>query len=175
MAYLVAFATLLGLTNLVFTLGVVRRLRQHTETLNTLLAGGGRRDLVPAGSVVGDFTARALDGTQVNRDSLAGPALVGFFSPGCHSCAELLPHFLERARDLPVERVLAVLDGMAPFGVEEYGSRLSPVARVVVDEPDGPVQRAFGVEGFPAVFLVGPGSEVLFSGADLAAMPAAAR
>ncbi|MFF4199102.1 TlpA family protein disulfide reductase [Nonomuraea sp. NPDC001831] len=177
MAYLVAFAVLLGLVNLVFTLGVVRRLRQHSDTLSTLLGGasGTRRDLLGVGAVVGDFAVQALDGTPITRDSLSGHSLVGFFSPGCDPCADLLPHFIERARDLPAERVLAVLDGMAPSGVKEYASGLSAVGRVVVDDPSGPVQRAFGVEGFPAVFFIGPSAEVLFSGADLAGLPGGVR
>ncbi len=175
MAYLVAFVVLIGMAcgvNLLLTFGVVRRLREHSE----LLAGTPRMvdddPPVPVGSVVGKFSVTTVDGEAISRDSLDGGTVVGFFSPGCGPCEELLPRFAEYAASQAGggRRVVAVVT--APdVEAEVVAARLTPVARVVADGTfSGPMSAAFGVRGYPALCIVGDGGTVTASGSTIDAL-----
>jgi hypothetical protein len=179
--YLVAAVVLVGLLcllDLLLTVGVIRRLRQHTELLNKLQAGpGGPMPdvMLPAGSAVGEFAATTTEGDPVSRELLAGRTLVGFFTPGCEPCKEKLPTFIEVAPGISggPEQVLAVVVASAEEGAET-AARLAEVARVVVEPYDGPVVKAFGASGFPAFGLL-EGRQVVASGFELEALPALTR
>lgn len=180
MAYLVAAMIalgVLGLLNLVLTVGVIRRLKQqaverHTVDHQSLVLPA---PLPPAGTVVADFTVSTVDGTSLSREGLAGETLVGFFSPGCTACEELLPEFVAYAASFPggVDRVLAVVESMAEDATR-YITALSPVARVVADPPGrGVVVPAFSVKAFPGVAVVDADGRIVASGENLAALPVA--
>jgi thiol-disulfide isomerase/thioredoxin len=172
MPYLVAAVVLVGLLclfDLVLTLGVIRRLREHTEKLAAL--DGPRDDTVmPAGSLVRPFTAATTTGGEVSRDTLRGPTLVGFFTPGCTPCLERVPEFVAYARDFP-GAVVAVAVGDATETAGLVGS-LRDVADVVTEPQDGPVQSAFGVGGYPALCLVDGAGLVLAGGTTMRDLPA---
>jgi hypothetical protein len=155
-AFLIALVVLVGTVatlNLLLTVGVIRRLRQHTEKLADLSAMGAPADImIGAGERVGEFAATTTDGEPISRDLLAGQTLVGVLSPDCSACKERLPEFVSRAETFPGGRgqVLAVLAGEAEQ-VEPYRKELAPVARVVIESPmDGPIATALKVQGFPA-------------------------
>ena len=146
----------LCLLDLVLTLGVVKRLREHTEMLSTVEAAPGRKASLGAGEEVGDFTAVTVDGVPLVRDQLDDGTLVAFFSPTCQPCKEKLPKFVEFARSLPGgrERVVAAVIG----GTEEaapLNSALAPVAQVVNEEYDGPLSSAFQATAYPTVLMTG--------------------
>jgi hypothetical protein len=156
MPYLVAAVVLLGvlcLVNLLFTLGILRRLRtQTTWTPDPMFA-------LSPGATVGEFSAITTTGEPVSSDSVAG--LVGFFSAGCAACHEVLPHFTERATQMPHDSVLAVVGG----DDEETVRALTPVARVVVADLDGgPVARAFQNTWTPALYLLDDHHRVISAG-----------
>lgn len=164
MAYLVAANVLIGLLaalNLLFTVGVVRRLREHTTELASLRAGVTARPVpaddvaFPVGMPAGEFAAATLDGEPVTLAGLGDRPLVGFFSPHCQPCKEQLPAFVKYAAARPGGRdaVLAVIVGTEDEA-RETAERLRPVATVVVEPDVGPIQQAFGVTGFPAFVLV---------------------
>ncbi|MEU8607222.1 TlpA disulfide reductase family protein [Actinoplanes sp. NPDC048791] len=159
----VVFVGALSCLNLLLVLGVVKRLREHSA----LLAGGagahaGDLDLMPAGERVGAYRATAVDGAPVTRDDTAGEQLVAFVKPGCAPCEEHMPTFIELAGKVTGgrEQVLAVV-----VGTDEEAAplldRLSPVARVVIELPDGPLCRAFQVHGYPSYFLLDGSGTVL--------------
>jgi hypothetical protein len=163
MSYLTAATALVGLMaalNLLFTVGVVRRLREHTAELAALRSGGagGGEVALAAGSPVGDLDATGVDGAPVSLGSLGDRPLVGFFSPRCEPCRERLPAFVAHAAARPRGRrgVLAVVVG-TPNETADVVRELSPVATVVVEPDQGPIQRAFAVTGFPAFVLVEDG------------------
>jgi hypothetical protein len=171
MAVLVAAVVLVGavaMANLVFTFGVIRRLREHTELLSGMSAGGfGGRNMLGPGRAVGAYAATAVDGTPVSNDAADGPLLVGFFSLGCEPCTAKRPIFAERAREHPGgrDRVLAVVVGDDGDGdASAYLDELTPVARVVRQLPTGELPAAFRVEGYPAFAFVGADGVVLASG-----------
>ena len=160
--------------DLLLTLGVIRRLRTHTTVLGQLrgLEEMGGPPPLPVGASVGGFTAATQDGGSVSAELFDREVLVGFFAPDCDGCTRLLPSFLELAPAIAGgrEQVLAVVTGVGD-GVEEYVAKLRPFAQVVVEEPQGPVARAFSVNMVPAFVLVGPGGTVVASGSTLDALP----
>ena len=172
MAYLAAAVAIVGalcVLDLVLTLGVIRRLRDHTERLSTMVgAGDGPHDpdmMLPKGSTVDGFSAVTVDGEAVALELIDGPTLVGFFSPTCEPCKEHAPQFTEFAAAMPGgrSRVLAVVVGEGA-AAEEFAGTLAGAARVVVEPNRGPLSRAFRVDGFPAVGLVDEHGVVLDSG-----------
>ncbi|MFV2195698.1 TlpA disulfide reductase family protein [Nocardiopsis sp. LOL_012] len=173
---LCALVGALCLLNILLTVGVIRRLKEHTETIEQLrsavpvLPG---QIMLPAGEEVADFSAETTDGTTVSRDALEGETLVGVFSPGCSACAEQLPLFTDLAGSYPGgrDRVLAVVVGGAEEAADEI-ARLTPVARVVQEEHGGTTAPAFGVNGFPAMARIDATGRVLASGYSVEALEA---
>ncbi|WP_433041631.1 hypothetical protein [Dactylosporangium sp. CS-033363] len=151
LAAAVAVVGVLCVIDLLLTVGVIRRLREHTEQLAQALAGRP--------------PAIAAPGTTVDFDGSA--SVVGFFSPGCGPCAELLPKFVERVAG---ESVLAVVVGDGAE-VDSMVELLAPVARVVREDHGGTVAAAFGVSSFPSVFAM-DGRTIAGSGHDLGALRA---
>jgi thiol-disulfide isomerase/thioredoxin len=179
MEYVIASVVLVGMlcgVNLLLTFGVIRRLREHAE----LLAGSPRvvdnDPSVAVGSVVGEFSVTAADGDVVTRGSLDGGTVVGFFSPGCAPCEELLPRFVEYAASEGVGRRVVAVVAASDAEAGEMAAQLAPVARVVVEGAfGGAVSTAFGVRGYPAVCVVGGDGTVIASGSTMDALPATAQ
>jgi thiol-disulfide isomerase/thioredoxin len=178
MPYLAAGLVLVGalcLFNLVLTVGVVRRLREHGDSLARLSASGPSPMVrLGPGSEVGDFTATTVDGETITRDLVTG--VVAFLSTGCEPCQEMLPRLVDYARAAPGGRVevLAVIAGDREEAMEK-AAVLAPVARVIVEESHGPVTVAFQNEWFPALYLLGDEHRLVASGGRLEDLPAAVR
>jgi hypothetical protein len=177
MPYLVAavtVSTLLSVFTLTLALGLTRRIRVFSARLAKLDELG--RDGVPfdrdralaADTVVTEFAATTTDGEPVSREMLTGTTLIAFLSPGCQPCETLLPKLLDHAARFPGGRqqVLAVLSMAGPEDSAAYADRLSPVARVVVEDGKGPLSEAFEADALPVLYLVGAGGVVLASGFD---------
>lgn len=140
--------------DLLLTVGVVKRLREHTELLGNL--GGGPASL-GVGEEVGEFHTVTVDGRPLDRRSLVGGTVVAFFSPTCQPCKEKLPKFIDYARTARGPQPVAVVVGDEEQA-GDFVSRLTPVATVVRENPDGPMSDAFRTRAFPTVLLVGPNS-----------------
>jgi thiol-disulfide isomerase/thioredoxin len=171
MAALTIAVGLLGLVNLLFLFGVVRRLREQTEILDKLgeqILAGGNKVMLEAGSTVAAFRAETVDGERVGLDDET--TLVGVFSPGCSACERQLDAFAGYAAEYPGgrSRTLVVVAG-AEADAAPYADRLRQSARVVVEPDGGPVSRALGVSGFPAFALV-DGDRVRVSGYEVASL-----
>jgi hypothetical protein len=180
-AFLIALVVLVGavaVLNLLLTVGVIRRLRQHTENLANLSTMGGPQPsiMIGEGERAGEFAATTTDGEPVTRDLLSGQTLVGVLTPDCSACRERLPEFVSSAETFPGGRgqVLAVLAGELEQ-VEEYREQLAPVARVVIEPPmKGAVATALKVEGFPAFAVLDADGTVVASGFSPDGLPAVA-
>ncbi|MFJ3925248.1 hypothetical protein [Streptomyces sp. NPDC090022] len=190
MSYLAAGVAAVGvlcLLNLVFALGVIRRLREHSEQLARLArldrTGSGSPDhaVLPAGAMVGSFRTEATGRGPLTEEDLADDTLVAFFSPTCKPCQEKLPGFVAGLADRPRAergRVLAVVVGEARACAPMLASLASVVPAVREDE-DGPVATAFAVRAFPTCARVGRGADgrLVVTEADTwprSALPAAA-
>lgn len=174
MLYLAVVVLLVGaltVLNLVLTLGVVRRLREHTALLSA--APSSAPLMLAAGEQADEFVASTVDGEPVARDLLAGHTVVAFLSTSCTPCRERLPELIETARAAAGGRrqVLAVINGSDERTAQEYAERLAPVARVVVEPPRGPVTTAFGVRAFPSFAIVDDRGVIAVSNVDLRELP----
>lgn len=175
MPYLIAALVLVGalvVIDLVLTLGVIRRLREHAELITKALEGTGTVEgsiMLPAGSRLPELRATTVDGTAA-PDS--GPLLIGFFSSTCPVCVERIPGFVEYARAFD-GRVLGVAVG-APDEVSGIVADLRPVADVVVEPNDGPLATALQVKGFPTMATVSADGIVVATGYRTAALPSLA-
>jgi thiol-disulfide isomerase/thioredoxin len=168
----VALVGALCLIDLVLTLGVVRRLRDHGTRLSAMSDMGlDPNALREPGTAVDPFTATDVDGVALSLADLAEPTLVAFFTPNCPACEEKLPQFLAFAASFPGgrARTLAVVAGES--GGVKYRTALAEVAAVVVERERGPVQKAFGATAFPT-FLVVVDGVVVSSTHDVADLPA---
>jgi hypothetical protein len=173
MAFLVVAVVvvgLLGLVNLLFAFGVVRRLREHTELLDKLSnrpAGGDAGPIMlPAGETVGEFETTTIDGERVTRDDLTGSTLVAVFSPGCSACEAQMGKFVEFAAAHPGgrDKTLAVVVGPEAESAS-YVERLEASARVIREDREAgagaggegsgaPLSKALAVRGFPSFALI---------------------
>jgi thiol-disulfide isomerase/thioredoxin len=178
MVYIVAALVLVAavtVLNLLFTLGVIRRLREHTELI--ALGGAGHSDgalegVLAAGETVGGFTATSVDGHRVDQDGFAEGAMVGFFSPNCGPCRERLPEFVALAGAVPAEQrqVFAVVIGDED-ATTEMVTRLRGVATVVTGTAAEPMAEAFGTTAYPALYRMAAGGVVAASGHSMAVYP----
>ncbi|MFD4948238.1 TlpA family protein disulfide reductase [Streptomyces sp. NPDC058239] len=155
MPVLIAAVVLVGALcalDLALTLGVIKRLHEHTELLaSTRRPAGG----IDVGSEISEFETSTVDGEHLLPGLLPEQTLVAFFSPGCEPCRDKLPKFVEYARHYPGGRtgVLTVVIG-DPAQSAGFVSALGPVARVVVEEHDGPLSAAFKAQSYPTVLRV---------------------
>jgi thiol-disulfide isomerase/thioredoxin len=179
MPYLTVAILVVGslcLLDLVLTLGVIRRLREHTERLSALSAHPPSASLpdlmLPVGQAPADFETTTIDGDRVSRDLLGAPALVGFFAPGCGPCKERVPEFAAYAEAVSGagQYTLAVVVGSGE-DVRELAGGFGDASRVVVEAPGGPVSTAFGVHGFPALCALDDTGAIVATGTTLDRLP----
>jgi hypothetical protein len=176
LAVAVVFVAVLCVLDLLLTLGVIRRLREHTSRLENLEVAGYTANSLPVvGEKVGEFTATTVDGTSLSRDSLMRETLVGFFSPTCVSCKEKLPDFVDHARRWVNDRrqVLAVVTGPVELAGEMVES-LRPLGITVVDGVRGPVSSAFKADYTPMFCLLDDTGTVIGADYDFTTVPALA-
>jgi hypothetical protein len=167
----VAFVGVLCLLDLVLTLGVLRRLRDHSEALDLLRSQPVADSRLGVGERAGSFSAVSTTGVTVTGEVPAS-RLVGFFAPGCQPCEEQLPTFMAYAVGFPGE-VLAVVasDGRKSYPI---GAELAEVGAVVHEPGNGPVHQAYRVSGYPSMYLVDGDGIVQATGSAVSALPAAA-
>ncbi|MET7469820.1 hypothetical protein ACFYON_19825 [Micromonospora sp. NPDC005686] len=160
--------------NLIFTLGVVRRLREHSQLLAQPHGGTGSNEgLFPAGERIDDFTAHTVQGAVVNRAMLPRGAVVAFFSPNCQPCIEKVPDFIEYASAQPdgPSRVFAVVAAADDFETKDMVRQLSPVATVLAAKGGQPMLDVFKGSGFPAIYVMGDAGVVESGGHTLSHLP----
>ncbi|MCA2213521.1 hypothetical protein [Jidongwangia harbinensis] len=178
LATVVVLCVLLTVFNLFLTLGVIRRLRNHTDQFTELGRLMPRPEpMISAGKHPSPFTATTVDGLAVSEASLRTGGLVGFFSPTCGSCEEWVPRFVEAARALPggPKAALAVVVADSPSAGAEMVAKLRDVAMVVTEADRGPVVEAFEATGYPAMCRLGDDGAVITNRpVDVVAVPVGA-
>jgi hypothetical protein len=174
MPYLVAAIVLVGavcVLDLVLTLGVIRRLRHHSELLSGG-AGSAQRAAEPvmlaAGEKPADFVTATIDGQAISRDTLTAGTVAGFFTAHCMPCKERVPEFMDHVSALPSGRdqALAVVVG-DDADTDELAESLAGIARVVREKHGDPVATAFGVRGYPALCVLDDDGTIRASGFKL--------
>ncbi|MFI9152414.1 TlpA family protein disulfide reductase [Streptomyces sp. NPDC053367] len=166
LAPVVALVGAVAVVNLILTYGLIRRLRTQGPPSRP----AGPIDAASVGATAGPFSVQAVDGTALTREDLPDGALVGFFTPGCEPCTELLPRFVTAVRRLGLPRngVLAVVAPGA--GQHAYSDELGGIARVTVGDDALRVAEAFGITGYPVVCRVASDGRVTVIDRDLAGL-----
>jgi hypothetical protein len=156
--------------DLIFIFGVIRRLREHTEMLAEMNGGPAPVMGVQVGSSPAHFSATAADGGVVSGAS--GFFVVAFFSSSCPICPKRVEPFARYLADsdVPADRALAVIVGPVS-DPPLYRDRLAMVARLVAEDVDGEVSRAYQVAAFPAFALMDGTGNVLAASHDPAELP----
>jgi len=159
MPVITAALTLVGtlcLLDLIISLGVIKKLREHSELLSnsTLFFGP---PTIAVGEVVGEFAVATVNGERIDSASFTGETLVAFFSPTCQPCLEKLPRFLSYARTVPGgrERVACAVIGDRTDSAAMV-AELSEVAMVVAEDRGGPFSTAFKTSATPTLLRVAP-------------------
>ncbi|MEQ4720978.1 hypothetical protein [Nonomuraea sp. B19D2] len=156
MPFLIAAVVLVGmlcLFDLVLTLAVLRRLREHTAELQRL--AGTSTTLMP-------YDPGVLVGRTLPQD-MAGPRLVGFFDVSCDTCHERAPQFAVEAKD---QTALAVIAGDA----DEAGDLievLGGVAGVVTGDDALRIVHALGIQAFPTFLRADQDGRIVAADTDL--------
>jgi hypothetical protein len=156
LAVLVVLFGGLAFVNLALTLAVVRRLRSQSETLTELVRSATPDTGLPPGTPVPVLTAVADDGAEVSSATTGGDRLLAFVSSTCPSCRIHLPAFVATAGGYDRADVTVVVSG-DPVSGADLVDTARPVARVVVEDDEGPWTRAFDVRAFPTFLRVHDG------------------
>ena len=168
------FLMALGVFNAAVVVVILRKFREQSERLRASVEGVTNPEpiMITADQQVGRFETTTADGAMLTAAALRGTTLVGFLSPTCPACAESLPGFVLRAMESNPEQTIAVLVGDAE-STRALHDRLAGVALVVIEPRNGPLSRAFKVDGFPAFALLS-GDVVVASHFALERLPQAA-
>ncbi|MFI5784039.1 hypothetical protein [Nocardia sp. NPDC051570] len=150
--------------HLAITLGLIRRLRAHTDLLDQLADTTDM--LLPTGTPTPAFTTGTLDGAAITQADLRHPAAIALLAVDCPHCRVNLPEFVAyvRGAGFPRDQVLAVVtvdENTDPTARRDMLDALTPVATVVCEPAaDGAVTTAFDNQAFPAFYLTGPDATI---------------
>ncbi|MFC0006837.1 TlpA family protein disulfide reductase [Micromonospora siamensis] len=166
------------LVDLLLTVGVIRRLREHTELISQLNRQPSVQGEItkPAGSEVDTFQVTTIDDRPLTRDDLRQGMLVAFLSPRCPACEEQRPAFREYLSRHPGGRgeAVTVLLG-TPADVAELVDELKDLTQLVIEpNTDGPLSAAFALSGYPAFCLMGQDGVIAVTGFQVDVLPEAA-
>ncbi|WP_433171338.1 TlpA family protein disulfide reductase [Actinoallomurus sp. CA-150999] len=168
----VVFVGILCGIDLLLTLAVIRRLREHTLRLADMPPT--RPDLVRPGTPLGDFKVTAEDGSTVSREAFTSPTVVGVFSTDCSSCHERLPEFTAFVETARPQQVLALVTGQASDAAE-FTAAMGAAVTVVVEPLGGPFGRALQVSQFPSFYLIGDDAVIVAAESTPGQLPVTAR
>lgn len=159
----------LGALNLLLVLRLSSIVRERLNAPAAAPAGPGSPQV---GSKMPDFHALTTAGVErAGHDMRVGPALIGFFAPGCRPCHENIPDFLVQSAELAHaggSSVAFVLGSAARSDLEEAVRDLEGCDIVVIDPADESVLDLFEVHKFPC-FLKYESDELLWWSPTLAA------
>jgi AhpC/TSA family len=155
------------LLDLVLTLAIIRRLRQHTVRLGELDSILRPSPGLEPGSPLPEFTA-ATGGESISTASLMGSTtIVIFLSADCNGWHEQLPAIQAYLR-AGAHHAIAVVGGDDP----ELAGAFDGLAKVIVEDLQGPVQRAFRVRTYPSFVVAGPDGKVEAAALTVQELPA---
>jgi hypothetical protein len=176
LAWAVVLVTAVSAVNLLLVVLATRRLNALRAALGPLV-GRAARPPLEVGRSAPAFTATAVDGEPVSRTTLAGadPTVLALFTTDCPACESELAAFVRYAATLPGRRqAVAVVRVHRPeAAVDELVSRLTPVARVVVEPPKpAVVSAAFGTVRYPMFYAFDRDAVAVAVSPTVASLPA---
>ena len=161
----VVFVGLLCVVDLLLTLAVLRRLREHTAELARLSGAGPASMGVDRDQLIGQelpqFSATTVGGAAVSRESLTGEVeLVGIFSPGCGPCLVQAPLFVEEAGRLAAGKTLALVAGSGS-GADDLVQILEGATDVVLAPVSTTVVNGLSINAFPTFLRLDAGGAIV--------------
>lgn len=173
---LLAAVILLGIAvaaDLALTFAVVRRLAAVEDAAASAGPAVPERPPYPdQGFRVGDFTARLLDGSEVDRSVLADTfATVLFLLPHCEPCKKLIASIRGGVEPAGSPVVAFVIGAADSPDVHEVAASLPAGVRVGAVSDRGSVATAFGVGGSYPVMLRLDDAVVVGAGTRYEALP----
>lgn len=140
--------------DLLLTLGVVKRLREHSELIAANAAGASPS--IGAGEPVGDFSVRDTSDEPLDRDSIPEQTLFAFLSPACEPCKAALPKLVAYGKAVgDRSRVVAVVSRVEAELLDPFVAALEPFASVVIETSSDALNSAFKVQRYPVKLVVG--------------------
>jgi thiol-disulfide isomerase/thioredoxin len=155
---LAVLALVVALLALTVALAAAARLREATTRGTLGLPVRSRAPLPELNQEFEAFVAQRTDGSSFdNTDIAVDDQLIGFFSVGCSTCKDELPHFLAVADEISADRPrpVAVLSGHED-GIDELAEQF-PAGVTVVVEPDAAFSHSAGVRAYPTFIVADHG------------------
>jgi thiol-disulfide isomerase/thioredoxin len=147
-----------------------------TSPTAVTVSGPARTAMLQTGDKIPDFSGPGLTGGRVSWKQFEGhPAVVEVWAPWCPHCQAELPVMGTVAPKFPGVKVVMIETAMGqepgPSG-EGFFMQHHLTFPSAVDDANGTLARAFGVQGFPTVYFVGSDGRVVdsFSGEAPASM-----
>lgn len=159
MAYLAAAVAVVGvlcLFDLLLTVAVIRKLREHSARLSRVALPD---TLLPAGTEVAEASIADGHGEVVDGAWLhTGTKLVVFMSATCSACIDQLADAVAHASGFPggPDSILIAIAGKDGHSAEII-SAFNGIARVVQGSQADSVVSAFRVSAYPSYFVLDTG------------------
>ena len=122
------------------------------------VAGGPRSAPLQSGEPIPAFTAPDLFGGSVDWNDYAGsPAVLPVWAPWCPHCQNELPVVDRVMKDYPgvgLVTIVTSIDAQPGPAPDEYMLDNKLDFSTAVDDEDGTLASAFGIEGFPTLYFV---------------------
>ncbi len=118
--------------------------------------GGARDAMLEAGEPVPSFSAPGLSGGTVSWSDYEGaPAVLAVWASWCPHCQVELPVLDRVMRDYPDVGFVTITTAIGdPPSPEEYMQEQGLAFPVAVDDADGTLGAAFGIQAFPTIYFV---------------------
>ncbi|MBI4261087.1 MAG: TlpA family protein disulfide reductase [Actinobacteria bacterium] len=135
----------------------------------SVTADGPPREVpLSRGEVVPAFIAPGLGGGTVSwADREGRPTVLAVWAPWCPVCQAELPVLGRVAADHPDVAVITVVTSIGDRPGPDAGEFLEENGldfTTAIDDEDGILARALGIQGFPTLYVVGPDGVVLVAG-----------
>jgi thiol-disulfide isomerase/thioredoxin len=122
------------------------------------VSGGPRSAPLQSGEPVPAFTAPDLFGGTVDWSDYAGsPAVLSVWAPWCSHCQVELPVVDRVMKDYPgvgLVTIVTSIDAQPGPAPDEYMLDNNLDFATAVDDGDGTLAAAFGIQGFPTLYFV---------------------
>lgn len=121
-------------------------------------SGPPRTSLLATGEKVPSFSAPALGGGRVDWSEYAGtPVVLALWAPWCPHCQNELPvldRVAERFPDVELVTIATSIGKQTGPSPAEFMKDHGLAFPVAIDDADGTLARAFGLQYFPTIYFV---------------------
>jgi len=128
------------------------------------VSAGPHAGMLTAGETVPDFSAPGLDGGRVTWGDFRGsPTVLAIWASWCPHCQVELPRLDAVMKEFPNVKLVTIVTaiGQNPGpSPKQYMADENLSFPVAVDDANGTLAQAFGIESFPTTYYVGSDGKV---------------